>query len=81
VEIVFTGLRPGEKMFEELVIGQGLRRSPHPGVFVAEEGHEPWASLEVRLQRLEAAVSQHDAAEVRRLVIGETAGAGSRIEA
>jgi hypothetical protein len=40
----------------------------HPAVMVAVEGHEAWPSLETRLQRLEAAVSQHDGAGVRRLV-------------
>jgi FlaA1/EpsC-like NDP-sugar epimerase len=68
IEVVFTGLRPGEKMFEELVIGAELRPTMHPAVMVAVEGHEAWPSLETRLQRLEAAVSQHDGAGVRRLV-------------
>ncbi len=68
VEIVFTGLRPGEKMFEELVIGAELGPTAHPAVMVAVEGYEPWGSLEARLQRLEAAVSQHDGGGVRRLI-------------
>ncbi len=68
VEIAFTGLRPGEKMFEELVIGAELRPTAHPAVMVASEGYEPWILLEARLQRLEAAVSQHDGMGVRHLV-------------
>ena len=72
IEVVFTGLRPGEKMFEELVIGAELRATAHPAIMVAQEGFEPWASLERRLQRLEAAVSQYDAAQVRQLVMPVT---------
>jgi FlaA1/EpsC-like NDP-sugar epimerase len=68
IEVVFTGLRPGEKLFEELVIGADLRPSAHPAVMVAQESFEPWAAMEQRLQRLEAAVSQHDGAGVRRLL-------------
>jgi FlaA1/EpsC-like NDP-sugar epimerase len=68
VEIAFTGLRPGEKMFEELVIGDGIEKTCHPGVLRASEGFPPWKELEPMLQRLEAAVSQHDAAQVRQLV-------------
>jgi FlaA1/EpsC-like NDP-sugar epimerase len=68
IEVVFTGLRPGEKMFEELVIGAELCATAHPAVMVAVEGYEAWPTLEARLQRLEAAVSQHDGAGVRRLV-------------
>jgi FlaA1/EpsC-like NDP-sugar epimerase len=71
VEVVFTGMRPGEKMFEELVIGAELRPTAHPAVMVAVEGFEPWSSLEPRLQRLEAAISQHDGAGVRRLVTAD----------
>jgi FlaA1/EpsC-like NDP-sugar epimerase len=59
-------------MFEELVIGAELRATAHPAIMVAQEGFEPWASLERRLQRLEAAVSQYDAAQVRQLVMPVT---------
>ena len=69
IEVVFTGMRPGEKMFEELVIGAELRPTAHTAIMVAQEGFEPWSPLEQRLQRLEAAVSQHDSAAVRMLVM------------
>jgi FlaA1/EpsC-like NDP-sugar epimerase len=68
IEVVFTGMRPGEKMFEELVIGAELQPTAHDAVMVAVEGFEAWESLEARVQRLEAAVSQHDASTVRSLV-------------
>ena len=68
IEIAFTGLRPGEKMFEELVIGEGIAKTQHPGILRASEGFVAWKDLEPVLQRLEAAVSQHDAAQVRQLV-------------
>jgi FlaA1/EpsC-like NDP-sugar epimerase len=68
IEIAFTVLRPGEKMFEELVIGDGTEKTRHPGILRASEGFLAWKDLEPVLQRLEAAVSQHDAAQVRQLV-------------
>jgi FlaA1/EpsC-like NDP-sugar epimerase len=68
IEIAFTGLRPGEKMFEELLIGDGIQETRHPGILRARERFLPWKELEPVLQRLEAAVSQHDAAQVRELM-------------
>jgi hypothetical protein len=65
-------------MFEELVIGAELGPTAHPAVMVAVEGYEPWGSLEARLQRLEAAVSQHDGAAVRRLISADLAVQASR---
>lgn len=68
VDLVFTGLRPGEKLFEELAIGENLQPSTHPSVRIAAERVEPWSVVEPRLQALEAAVSQHDARAVRAIV-------------
>lgn len=68
IEIVFTGLRPGEKLFEELVIGANLERTTHPGVLQAREHYLPWKQLEQRLVELEFCLDQRDSAGVRRIL-------------
>jgi FlaA1/EpsC-like NDP-sugar epimerase len=74
IEIVFTGMRPGEKLYEELVIGAELMPTQHAGILRAREAFTPWEVFEHRLQQLEAAVSQHDRVMVRELVM--TTGLG-----
>lgn len=66
IEIRFTGVRPGEKLFEELVIGDNLGPTVHPGVLQARETYLPWPQLEKRLVEMEASLDQRDAAGVRR---------------
>ena len=61
----------------ERVIGDGIGKTRHPGILRASEGFMPWQDLEPVLQRLEAAVSQHDAAQVRQLVAMVATGAHS----
>ncbi|MBM4111540.1 MAG: polysaccharide biosynthesis protein [Phycisphaerae bacterium] len=73
IQIQFTGLRPGEKLYEELIIGDDVDRTTHPAIMTAREGFVPWAEFEATLQRLEAAVSQHDAPAVR-AIVDRTAG-------
>ncbi|MBL9140895.1 MAG: polysaccharide biosynthesis protein [Phycisphaerae bacterium] len=73
IEIQFTGLRPGEKLFEELVIGADLQRTVHPGVLQAREDYLPWKQLEQKLVELEFCLDQRDATGLRRL-LRETLG-------
>ncbi len=68
IQIQFTGLRPGEKLYEELIIGGDVDRTTHPAIMTAREGFVPWGDFEEILQRLEAAVSQHDGKAVRAIV-------------
>ncbi|MBY8974421.1 polysaccharide biosynthesis protein [Rhodobacteraceae bacterium NNCM2] len=60
IEIRFTGLRPGEKLFEELLIDGNTVETPHPKIFCAHEGHLPDASLAPLIGRLRAAVAAGD---------------------
>lgn len=66
IEIRITGLRPGEKLFEEMAIDTDLQRTSHPGVLLAREAYLPWNTLERRLVELEAHVDQRDAPALRR---------------
>jgi FlaA1/EpsC-like NDP-sugar epimerase len=45
IEIVFSGLRPGEKLFEELLIGDNPQGTAHPRIMMAREVSLPWAKV------------------------------------
>ncbi|PKM33522.1 MAG: hypothetical protein CVV08_06250 [Gammaproteobacteria bacterium HGW-Gammaproteobacteria-12] len=60
ISIEFTGLRPGEKLYEELLIGEDVKPTEHPMIMRAEEDMLPWDELKARLQELLAAVSEDD---------------------
>jgi len=68
IEIVFTGLRPGEKLYEELLIGDQVSRTSHPRIMRAEEHVIAWAALEPLLFSLEEAAEQDDFEQVRELL-------------
>ena len=74
VEIEITGLRPGEKLYEELLIGDNPKPTSHPRIMKADEEFVPWMELEGKLKVLEMALNVNDVSLVRlmlqRLVIG-----------
>ena len=62
IEIQFTGLRPGEKLYEELLIGNNVSGTEHPMIMRAVEHHLPWAQLEPLLLQLDATARNGDCA-------------------
>lgn len=68
IAIEFTGLRPGEKLYEELLIGEDVKPTEHPMIMRAEEDMLPWDELKRRLDRLLAAVKADDYQGVRTLL-------------
>lgn len=68
IAIEFTGLRPGEKLYEELLIGDNVSATQHPMIMSANEDHLPWDLLKAKLAELLAAVEQDDYSRVRQLL-------------
>ena len=58
VEISFTGLRPAEKLYEELLIGENVSGTDHPRIMRAREDYLPSEELYVLLGDLEVARSK-----------------------
>ncbi|MEJ5057628.1 MULTISPECIES: polysaccharide biosynthesis protein [unclassified Pseudomonas] len=74
ISIEFTGLRPGEKLYEELLIGDNVSATQHPMIMSASEDHLPWDVLKGRLSELLVAVEQDDYARVRQLLRDTVSG-------
>jgi FlaA1/EpsC-like NDP-sugar epimerase len=73
IEIQITGTRPGEKLYEELLISSDATTTEHASIGLAREPFESWNSLEAKLDRLQTAVDQRDDGVVRKL-LGELVG-------
>ena len=76
IEIEITGLRPGEKLYEELLIGDNPTSTAHPRIMKASEEFIPWTELEVKLTSLEMALNVNDVGAIRfmleKLLVGYT---------
>lgn len=74
IEILITGLRAGEKLYEELLIGNNSLATIHPKIFKAEEDFIPWSKLQIEIKYLEKLVEKNDLENIitilRKLVIG-----------
>jgi FlaA1/EpsC-like NDP-sugar epimerase len=69
VEIVYTGLRPGEKLFEELFhSGEALVQTAHEKLLLARSRELDWVSFESAMEMLESRCSDYDEPAVRRLL-------------
>jgi FlaA1/EpsC-like NDP-sugar epimerase len=68
IAIEFSGLRPGEKLYEELLIGDNVSPTEHPMIMRANEEHLPWELFKVRLSELLGAVERDDYERVRQLL-------------
>ena len=68
IEIKFTGLRPGEKLYEELLIGENVTETLHPRIMRAEEHVIEWEDLNNLLASLKLAHSNDDFAAIRDLL-------------
>lgn len=74
IEILITGLRPGEKLYEELLIGDNVRKTAHPRIMTADEAMLPWHELSVLLDRIRSACDRYDQQAIRTLLINAPTG-------
>jgi FlaA1/EpsC-like NDP-sugar epimerase len=65
IEIAITGLRPGEKLYEELLIGDNPKPTSHSRIMKAHEESVPWSDLEGKLNALEVALNVNDVGVIR----------------
>ncbi len=69
IEIQVTGLRPGEKLYEELLIGNNPEKTTHPRIMRARESYLDWEYLEAKLASLEWALQVNDVNVIRSMML------------
>ena len=74
IAIEYTGLRPGEKLYEELLIGESVTGTEHPKIMRAKEETLSWGELEVLLSKLELACKLIDLKEICKLLMKAVVG-------
>lgn len=65
IELIYTGLRPGEKLYEELLISADTLPTEHPMIMRAREDFISWQTLKEQLTILDLAMDQQDINRIR----------------
>jgi FlaA1/EpsC-like NDP-sugar epimerase len=60
IEIAYTGLRPGEKLYEELLVGDNPQQTSHPRIMKAREDALSWDEVKERLDEIHTASKRYD---------------------
>ncbi|EGR1752326.1 TPA: polysaccharide biosynthesis protein [Vibrio parahaemolyticus] len=74
IEIQFSGLRPGEKLYEELLIGDNVKQTAHERIMTAHEVHLPLKEYELLLSDLDFACHSMDHENIRTLLLNAPTG-------
>lgn len=68
IEISITGLRPGEKLYEELLIGDNPQPTKHPRIMKATEAYLSWSELSPMLDEMRMALTTNDVSRLRSML-------------
>jgi FlaA1/EpsC-like NDP-sugar epimerase len=74
IEIRVTGLRPGEKLYEELLIGESVTETAHPRIMRASEEELSWQEIERYLAQFDVAIAENDVEKIRQLLLEAVRG-------
>ena len=69
IEIKYTGLRPGEKLFEELLVGENTSKTENPLIMSAEEDSIDWEILYPLIKKIEKAALESDFKLIREILL------------
>ncbi len=78
IEIIFTGLRPGEKLFEELLIDDKSKSTEHPKIMQALEKHLNWEEIEDTMDMIEKSLKKEDFEGIKRIFLDSVDGYNPR---
>nr|PMH82894.1 nucleoside-diphosphate sugar epimerase [Vibrio sp. 10N.286.48.B7] len=74
IELIYTGLRPGEKLFEELLIGDNVSKTNHDRIMTAHEVSMDAQQYKALLDQIQLAADNFDQEKLRRLMLDAPTG-------
>ncbi|WP_085299957.1 polysaccharide biosynthesis protein [Cognaticolwellia mytili] len=69
IAINYSGLRPGEKLYEELLISDNAKKTKHQRILTANEHSLPWPDIDKIISTLKVAIGDEDEAKIRQLLL------------
>lgn len=74
IEIKFTGLRPGEKLYEELLIGENVEGTSHKKIMTACEEKLSWDEVQKLLAKIDENCKQFNAENIKQILLDAPLG-------